>query len=221
MKKGNFVCFIGIDGSGKTTLANIAINVLGEHNMKSRYIYCGWRQFESFIFKPFVKVVRRLARSNVNSNGENESYISASKQRFPNLFKFLVSIDYYFVVFPKLIIPLIAGKNIASDRYFYDVIINTGVDLNNSYEEIKTSTRRWQRIFPKPDLLFLVDIPVEVAYSRKDDIPSKEYLTEHRRIFLSLANDFDMTVLDGTMPLEKLNEIIKYKIDELLEVRTK
>lgn len=217
MKSGFFICLIGIDGSGKTTLANKTIGILTENKLKSKYLYCGWRQFSSLLFKPFVKLMKiLLPKSKWNRNIIDDEYIYSSKVRFSNIFKFVVMVDYYAMIIPKLVIPLAVGINIVCDRYFYDVLINTGLDLNNSNEEIRTSIKKWQHLFPKPDLIFLIDVPEDIAYTRKKDIPSEDYLNEHRRIFLSLVNDFNINLLDGTWSIEMLEKSIKGKVSELL-----
>ena len=59
MKKSYIFCFIGMDGSGKTTLIKTIENRLKAHDLHYYYIWAGWRGFESYFFKPFVIKYKR------------------------------------------------------------------------------------------------------------------------------------------------------------------
>lgn len=61
-----------------------------------------------------------------------------------------------------------------------------------------------------PDILFLIDLPEEIAHKRKDDVPSVDYLRDRRKMYLYIGNEYKMTILDGSMPLDEL----KYRVKE-------
>ena len=110
----------------------------------------------------------------------------------------------------KVTLPLLRGKKLVSDRYVYDTLINMGLNMNYSALKIAKSINAFFRFFPRPDSTFLIDVPEEVAFSRKGDIPDIEYLRERRYIYLELAKIFHMHTLDGTKPLEVLTrEVLK------------
>jgi thymidylate kinase len=220
MKKGIFICFTGIDGSGKTTLANITIDTLNKYDLESNYAYCGWRQFESPIIKPIVHLLTEFISNQTGDNPidktRKESMDEKVKDKFSYLFEFMLLIDYIFIIFIKLILPLCKGNNIVCDRYFYDVAINTGLDLSKSTNEIRKLLNLLRFILPKPNIVFLVDVPIGISYSRKDDIPYDGYLSKHRKLFLDIANDSNMVILNGTLPLDKQGKIIELNINRLL-----
>lgn len=211
-RTGYFICITGIDGSGKTTLAKRTIKLF-EDKLTIKYVYCGWRQFDSFVFSPLVKITKLVAKKSYNS----EVFDMEGKKHYnKKVLKLFVMADYYIIMITRLIIPLISGANIISDRYFYDVFINTGLDLNESNQEIRRSINKWKSWFPKPDIIFLLDVPVNIAYGRKDDIPFENYLSEHRSIFQTISQDLDFVSLDGSLPLQTLERSIKCKINEIL-----
>ena len=212
--KGRLICIIGIDGSGKTTLSNKVTDLLTQHEVRNKHIYLGWRHFDSTPFKTIATLIKKNRGGSFNAVNNNR--VTTQKIMYAGLFKFAVMIDYYLTTIPRILIPLLTRTTVVCDRYFFDVLINTGVDLSESEDKIYRSIYRWRHVFPKPALLILLDVPVEVAYERKDDIPTVDYLAEHRKIFLSLATKFDMIVLDGTKSTETLESVLSVKIDGLL-----
>ena len=61
-----------------------------------------------------------------------------------------------------------------------------------------------QRWLPEPNLVFLADVPEEIAYQRKDDVPSIEYLKERRQRYLRIQKEYDMVRLDGCKSIAEL-----------------
>ena len=71
-------------------------------------------------------------------------------------------------------------------------------------DSIRRLLKKCFRIAPKPDIAFLIDLPEEIAYQRKNDTPSIGYLKERREIYLNIGNEYEMMILDGTKSLEEL-----------------
>lgn len=209
MKDYRFICFIGIDGSGKTTLAKSICEALSVKGYRFTY---EWGSIEARLLKPFMRLGRCLFARGI-SREKNYSMFSREKRKrfskhqflfFP--YKFLVLLDYAPQVFHKVVLPLFQGKRLISDRYIYDISINMGLNMNYNASKIAQSISIFFRFFPQPDVTFLIDVPEEVAFARKDDIPDIQYLKERRHIYLELARIFDMPILDGTKPLNDLTQ---------------
>ena len=81
--------------------------------------------------------------------------------------------------------------------------------MNYSGDQVASLLKRYSRFFPKPDIVFLLDIPEEIAYERKDDVPSIEYLSDRRSIYLDVAERSGMRVLDGRKSVTELVEETK------------
>ena len=208
MRHQKFICFIGIDGSGKTTLAKRIVETLYK---EGQFIYVH-SLINVRILKPFMKLGRWLFVKGKSKKDNYQEFSEEKRSRFSKhrilfpLYKFLLFLDYTPQVFRKVAIPLIQGKNLVSDRYVYDTLINMGLNMNYNALRIAHSINAFFRFFPRPDITFLIDVPEEVAFSRKDDIPDIEYLRERRHIYLELAKIFQMYILDGTKPLEVLTQ---------------
>jgi dTMP kinase len=122
----------------------------------------------------------------------------------------LIVLDYFLSTVIKIKIPLMRGRNIVCDRYVYDL----QADLLRQH---KRTGRILRRLLPKPDKVFLIDLPEEVAFKRKNDVPSIDYLTQRRGGFLDLAKQYNMTVLDGSKPLKELRSQITVGTEPLIK----
>jgi dTMP kinase len=218
MKRGVFICFTGIDGSGKTTLAKSLVEIMKRNGIECRYVY---NRYNPFMLKPFIVVARAIF---LRGNDMFEDYTedsNAKKRIFKNhllsvIYQSFLLFDYSLQIFIKVKIPLILGKNIICDRYIYDTVCtDLAVDMNYSNEKKIDMLRKCFYLFPKPDMTFLIDIPEEIAYGRKDDIPSVDYLKDRRNIYLEIGRAYKMISLDGTKDLVELEGTVVSKVIKL------
>ena len=190
MKRKLIVCFAGIDGSGKTTVAKALYNSLCDAGISSHYMWCGWRGFESWLFKPVTAPTK-----NALVRRGDEEQVASAHLRVP-FFDYFVWLDYFVRVYPALVISLIKNDVLVVDRYVYDVIMGLSVHEKKSNRFVF----KLLKLFPQPSLVFFIDVPVELAYARKDDIPSLEFLRERdgetRQLLKQLPGK--VITLDGT-----------------------
>jgi dTMP kinase len=216
--KVKLVCFAGIDGSGKTTLAKYLVETMAQNGIKCKYVY---GRLEPFILKPFIALGGKIFLREVDMFEDYEQY-SNVKNRAIKQHSFLFTVyrrillfDYLLQILFRVRIPFMLGKTIVCDRYVYDTIItDLSVDMNYSKSEITDLIKRLFCIAPRPDLAFLIDLPEEIAFQRKDDTPSIEYLRERRHIYLDVGKEEGMLVLDGSIDLTEIENLIT---DEVLE----
>lgn len=204
--KNRFICFTGIDGSGKTTACKMSIKMLEKKGMKYDYVYCGWRRFNSLFLVPFVTLLRRS--NTLVSNNSGNKKLNYLKNRFPALFQNVVLADYFLSIIFNIKIPLMLGRNIVCDRYVYDVIIGLGIDLGYPDKKIMKILKNFLYIVPEPDIIFLLDVPEEISFIRKDDVPSPGYLKRPRSIYLNLPAEYQMIKIDSRKNLNDLSDNI-------------
>lgn len=211
-----FVCFTGIDGTGKTTLSKELVELLNKKGVKCKYVY---GRLNPFILKPFI-LVGEWIFLHEKDMFRNYSEYSNTKRRAIEKYSFLsrvyqqiLLLDYVIQIFFRVKLPLIFGKNIICDRYVYDTVItDLSVDMNYSKDKVTNMLNNLLRFFPKPDITFLIDVPEEMAYKRKDDTPSIEYLKERRMVYLDVGKEYRMVILDGSKKLEKLQCEIEERV---------
>lgn len=195
-KKSIFICFTGIDGSGKSTQAKNLVKNLSRNGVKSKYVYA---RLVPIIFRPLLVVGNLLFLRSKNINNDYENRLHTKKNTLKRhiflskLFYKIMSFDYLIQLLYKIKLPLLLNRNIVCDRYIYDTIItDIAVDMGYSEDKIFDLIERSLSILPTPDIVFLIDLPEEVAYKRKTDIPSIEYLRDRRKYYLSVADKFNM-----------------------------
>jgi thymidylate kinase len=72
-------------------------------------------------------------------------------------------------------------------------------------------------IFPMPDMVLYIDCPGEIAFSRKDDAPDLEYLTDRRVLYKQLAEKYNWISIDGTLPIKEIASKIRGEVYERLK----
>jgi thymidylate kinase len=196
MKRKLIVCFAGVDGSGKTTVAKALHESLGEAGISSHYMWCGWRGFESWLFKPVAAPTK-----NALIRRGDEARVASAHTRVP-FFDYFMWLDYFVRVYPAVVISLIRNDVLVVDRYVYDVMLGLSKNDNKSNRFMI----KLLKLFPQPSVVFFIDVPIELAYARKDDIPSLEFLRERdgetRQLLKQLPGK--VITLDGTHSASEL-----------------
>ncbi|MBA7489546.1 Thymidylate kinase [subsurface metagenome] len=207
-KRGLFVCFTGVDGSGKTTLAKTLVSIMKKESIGVKYVY---NRYIPIVLRPVMLMGEFLFLRNKDFYRNYADYSNTKRRaskNHPLLAKFyqhLLLLDYFIQILFKIKLPLLFGKNIICDRYIYDTIVtDLSIDFNYSEGDVKNSLDKILSLFPTPDITFLVDLPEKIAYQRKNDIPSIGYLKERRKIYLYLGKEYDMRILDGSKKLAEL-----------------
>lgn len=199
MKRRVLACFMGIDGSGKTTVARSLQESLTSAGISSTYLWCGWRGFESWLFKPFASQTKQA----MTRRGSEET-IASAHYKIP-FFDWFTWLDYFVRVCPLLVASSLTNTIVLVDRYVYDAILALHADGSKSYRVVV-----WLfKLFPRPTIIFYVKVPPELAFARKDDVPSLEFLRrsddEKRKLLAHLPVDQVIT-LDGTRTVQELTE---------------
>ena len=206
-KEGIFICFTGIDGSGKTTHAISIVSFLIQDYVKCKYV---WTRWVPITLKPVIiltKIIlfkRSIARALARSNNDYIEYRSAKrrylKKSLAKIWQNMVLFDYLLQVLIKIRIPLLFGNVVVCDRYVYDTLVDFAVDSGCSKGKFKDMLKmRFVSLFPKPDVLFLLDVPEEVALKRKSDIKALTHLLDRREFYLALGKEYSfIKIMDNS-----------------------
>ena len=214
MKKGQLICFTGIDGSGKTTQAKKLLAALKKRNIDAIY---SWTRREPYLIKPIVVLVKRILKE--PSKSEGKDYLSVKKKRKGTLFKstliqkmwiYVAILDYYVKLSSQIYLPLYRGKVVICDRYVPDMVADFAANFDYNNHKIRELLRNpLLKLFPMPDKSFYIKIPASLGYKRKSDGTSLEYLLDREKIYDFLAKEMNMFVVDGTRDIEEIFKKIK------------
>ncbi len=219
MPKRYFISFSGMDGTGKTSLSKRIIENFDKNGIKSRYVY---GRLNPQILRPFIEISNYLFLRKENRLGEYTSYRSTKKKIIAKyrilfwVYQNILLLDCSLQLIYKIVIPRIFNMSLVCDRYIYDTVVNDiSLDLDLSEENMLRLLDRFFYLFPKPDVAFLIDLPEEDAYQRKNDIPSITYLRERRNLYLTIAHKYGMIILDGSKDLNELTSIVEKRLIEV------
>ncbi len=183
---GLFVVIMGPDGTGKSTLIEHLVEAVGPV----------FRRHRIFHWRPMLLWRRKFGGDTAHPHGQPPHGSWWSTVR---LFAHLLD---YWLGYCLLIRPLLARSGlVVFDRYFHDVVADP---KRYRFGGPLWLARFLSRLIPKPDLFFALDAPVEVIFSRKQEVLREDVLSQ-RLVYLQFANTFRHgRVVDSAVPLERV-----------------
>lgn len=191
MGKRLLFCFLGVDGSGKTTAALELQKKLEADGFKTRYL-----RLDYFLLHAIPPALRRRAGnpllpiSRVKSEGEPEKRAPKKPGRATlallQFVTFLHLVDslaaYLFRIKLRLGKPIIIF-----DRYYYDFAV--------LYLDKCPGWLRWcyTHLIPTPTAIFLMDVAPEIAELRDGEYPPEFYSTQ-TRAYLEFTRSANLNV---------------------------
>ena len=213
MKKKT-VCFIGLDGSGKSTSVDFAFDTLKSRGVKVKKVRAAYViKFMSFFIKAGKKLV--LKKDSDPYGGDYKSYLESmrkqsEKKGIYRIFTMLTTFEFKCQIFFSITLNKMFGNNLLVDRYIYDNAVTYAANLGKDTAFLKdTIEKKWKNA-PKPDLIIYIKTPIETCLSRKDDIPDPLYLEIREPLYDEIASIYNAKIIRGDIDKDKmLSEVIK------------
>lgn len=158
---GKVISFIGLDGSGKTTIANMLVDELKKNGFKAKYKYMGRKKNH---FLPMHKVSKIVGVSKIQKKKEPSKLYLTTREL---IYSLDLLMRYCFTILPRIL----TGTNIVCDRYAYDLFLDKYFGFC-SYILLRF-------FYPRPSMLFFLDVDEEEIINRKN-----EYSRKTRQHFL-------------------------------------
>lgn len=197
------ICISGMDGVGKTTLAKGLVKTLNSTGKPAIYRY---GRVVPVVSRLLMLVGRRFYLHGNDLCVDYEGYINQKKKvmsssTFRIIYSTAVYLDYFPQIWLKLLPLYFSSKIIIMDRFFQDTLINEiAVQLGYSVEEFNQVLQRGLRLLPNAKLTILIDLPEEIAFSRKSDIPHIIYLRERGEYYRHLKEIPGILYISGQNP---------------------
>jgi dTMP kinase len=156
------IALIGIDGSGKSTQAELLYHALKKRGFKVKVIYAGntgvklGRRFSFYLSLPIDVIAHRLL-------GLHDKSALLKYRALLKLEDFLLFLNYIVLVLPKILLYKRMYDLLITDRYVYDHLISMLAQKRYS----RALTKILLLIVPKPTITILLDIDPSIAYQRK------------------------------------------------------
>ena len=205
------ICITGIDGAGKTTLARKLVASLQEKDLPGIYLY---GRTYPILSRALMALGKGILLRDHDMWADYADYSQAKKNTMRNfLFKwvytFAIIFDYFPQIWLKLLLHYSGQRIIVLDRYIYDTVIcDLAIHLNYSLSQTLNVITWSFRFFPKPGKTYLIDLPEEVAFQRKDDVPHIDFLKELRGYYKNLLSLPEIELISGEASIEDLTNRI-------------
>jgi dTMP kinase len=198
-----FLCFTGMDGTGKTTHA-----LATKRYLESRGSTCSYIKFRyqmAFVFSFMLIALAWLVLGRKRPVDERVHRNSA----LTYMWLFSSMIDYSLYIFCR-ILPV--KKNvIICDRYIVDTLVRLSFNGVHS----STFTKILVDVAPHPDLVIHLDVPPKIALKRKKENSLQYYITQ-RRMYKEILRqlDFRCVTIDTSEDYGKIRGMILERIEQ-------
>jgi len=197
--KGKFIVFEGIDGAGLTTQAEL----LEKHLKNKKYEVVLTKEPTNNLIGGIIRAA--LKKEWITSNRTLQLLFSADRAHH----------------LEKEIIPALEnGKIVISDRYFISTIAYGMIGLEKDWLKALNSK------FLLPDIIFIIDVPVEVSIERIkanrfgfELFEEKKKLEKIRNNFLELSKEYkNCFVINENRSIEEVHKEIVKIVEEKLKL---
>jgi thymidylate kinase len=203
---GLTVALCGADGSGKSTAAQAVIERLRPTFSPQRGREFHWKP-------PLFSARRRAGRGPIT-----DPHAKPPRNTLASLLFFGVHWLEFFLGWPLCVQPAtFRGGLVLIDRFYYDFFVD---QRRYRLRVPRGLVGLGYRFLAKPDLVLLLDAPVEVLQSRKQEVPPAE--TQRQRMaYLELVRGLACgRIIDAAQPPEKVAAQIERVILDFLAQRT-
>ena len=227
------ICFTGIDGSGKTVQARALVARLNAAGHPAVYAWTGGR---SYMTRPLIWLAKRLLRAPklatpgsssepqvvMNNGAQYRSYLSSTRRLFKNKFvariwRQISLIEHTGEILVAVLPHVLRGRIVVCDRYIHDSTIGTAVLAGVSPSDLPQQLRLPALYpVPRPAQWFLIDVPAEVAFNRRDDVVDVAFLEQRIPLYHAAAQTLGMDVIDGTPAPDHISDVIWERVQPLL-----
>lgn len=186
------ICFTGMDGSGKTTLAMSLIEELKKRGIPSKYVWCRW--FPG-LADPFHFIIRKTL-------GYTENQYRFFKP-LKTIYECLLIVDYTMWLFLK--VRMAVRYVLIIDRYVYDALADLyflKFNVSSLFGKLFIAMN------PKPNITFLIDAPLHMTLLRTNEL-SLEDARKYKKIYNLMAKTYGFRKIINIDFHDARNQLLK------------
>lgn len=193
-----------MDGSGKSTHAKALMNFLNQRGYRFESVWGGYKPIFSYAFFGFTRSLGYWKETKKDSYTDPLEFAPKEVAKKLGAFlKALIFVDFQIRTSLKIRLPMLLGKSVMCDRYFYDVLMEL--------ERSKIYSEQFAKILscttPSPAIAFLIDAPETLTRKRRGF--SIQELSSKRNAYLRIANKFGLTVIDASQEFSENRDKIR------------
>jgi thymidylate kinase len=205
--RGRLICFSGVDGSGKTSVARSLIDELEAAGVECKYV---WLRNARLLCVPFLALCYLTGfAKHVYIEGQRVgSYYFYKNQIVARLWLWISALDMFIVTLREVYFPLRGGLTVVADRYVIDACVDyqcdSHINAGASYP-----FKLMLRLLPKRFLTVILDIDEEESLQRKSDSLNSDYVKQRRAAYLLMARKHDIPVINtASIGTRKVTQVV-------------
>ncbi len=210
--RGRMLVLTGLDGSGKSTQAELLARRLYENGYEVAKV---WSRWEPALSAPLIRTAKRRLGAREDAATADYTDFTAAKRQAMNkpwkqsLWQLMVWSEYAVQMHWRLLPHALRRRGVICDRYIHDTLVDIAINFSVKPEEIERLCRHpLLALFPAPRSVIYIDIDPETGAGRKRDGTPPEYLADRREHYLSLAQLIGAPTVNGGETIERVAEAI-------------
>ena len=219
--KHPIICFMGLDGSGKSTCVEYACELLRQKGVKVEIVRAAYVvKVMSFLIKIGKKLL--LKKDSDPFGGDYQAYLHAMREKSQKglayrIFSLMTTLEFKAQIFFLVKVKHFQGTTLLLDRYIYDNAVTYAANLGKGGDFMRETIEKKWRNAPRPDLLLYIKTPVEVCCSRKDDIPDPLYLQIRQPLYDEIARMYCALVIPGDQEKQGMLQAVRDAVCKVME----
>lgn len=211
----SFICFIGMDGTGKTTHAQALVQQIKGGTRRCIYRWFHYARLLSLPLLVYARL-RGFSKYKVVEGQRYGSWAFANSFVLCRVLPWLMLADTFIFSLFKIRLPLLLGYTVVADRYVHDIL----VDLMQGTEQPQLHQRKvgqlFARLIPRNSAVVLLDVDTEKLKMRRDDLKNDETLETRSSHYHRLAHDMGVSIINTEYTEDEVHARI---IDAILPSR--
>jgi thymidylate kinase len=209
MIKRNIISISGIDGSGKSTVAQLLMRLLRRYSIRFEVVWFRWRALTLYALYLYSRFRGLYVRVYVPWLGRwigvHIFHVDAIARR---LYLYLLFIDLtIFYLLHRLLWWVRGVKIVIFDRFYLDALID-------AMYTCRCVDRDFLRLFlamqSKVTRAIVLDVDANTAINRKKDIISRREVETKRKLYIILAKSLNIPIIDARQSLPQvMNDVCK------------
>jgi thymidylate kinase len=208
---GKLIAFVGVDGTGKSSLANAVKKRLEKKNVPVKYV---WMRMNYLFSRPFLLICRLtgLTKRPVVNGHKISVHEFYRFKPMAKLIQYTHFIDTFFSWVKNIYFPLYLKKKVViCDRFVHDILVDYAIEGHEWDIFSKRIARLFNLLVPRNAKFFLINVAKEKILKRKNDvIDFDKYFDQRYLLYDELKNNNLLNVInnDGSIDLA-LSRIFK------------